>query len=168
MNCTYDGCEKPRHSRDLCGTHYARWRRTGSPHLQERPVVTCSVEGCDRVNYSNLMCSLHYNRLRRTGTVDEPLAPSLGARFWAMVEKTEDCWHWKGAISDPGYGRISVGNRLRYAHRLSYELNVGPIPDGLSIDHLCRVRDCVRPDHLEAVTLAENTRREMSARGAVA
>lgn len=79
-------------------------------------------------------------------------------RFWSKVEKTDGCWLWTGALNGGGYGRFNVGRRL-YAHRAAYLMFVGPIPDGLQIDHLCRVRHCVNPDHLEPVTHAENVRR---------
>lgn len=80
------------------------------------------------------------------------------------VEKREDgCWIWQGSISRSGYARFnanersSTGRRIASeGHRVSYELFVGPIPEGLQIDHLCRVRSCVNPTHLEAVTLREN------------
>lgn len=70
------------------------------------------------------------------------------------------CWEWTGCITKGergGYGRISIGNRkLALAHRVAYELYVGPIPEGLTLDHLCRVRHCVNPTHLEPVTQREN------------
>ena len=86
-----------------------------------------------------------------------PAAPAT--RLWRHVERTEDCWLWYGATDLTGYGQIRVAGRLLKVHRLAYELEVGPIPEGFEIDHLCRVRNCVRPDHLEAVTLRENRRR---------
>lgn len=86
----------------------------------------------------------------RAKTVDE--------RFWAKVEKTEGCWLWT-ASQDNGYGNFWSGTRQMRAHRWSYERLIGPVPDGLELDHLCRVRHCVNPDHLEPVTHRENSRR---------
>ena len=77
-------------------------------------------------------------------------------RFLDKVEKTDTCWLWTGAVGTSGYGRIGEGARVLQAHRVAYELFVGRIPEGLHIDHLCSVRLCVRPDHLEAVTQHEN------------
>ena len=81
-----------------------------------------------------------------------------GDRFWAKVDKGIFCWDWLGGKSN-GYGRFWVEGRLVQAHRWAYETMVGPIPEGLTLDHLCRVRYCVNPSHLEPVTLGENIRR---------
>lgn len=85
-------------------------------------------------------------------------------RFWSKVEKTENCWNWIGARMKSGYGEITLtspnGKFVLYAHRLSYMLYVdGYIPDGMTIDHLCRNRSCINPMHLEVVTPEENKRR---------
>lgn len=73
-------------------------------------------------------------------------------RFWAKVDKRQDgCWHWLGHLTPAGYGYFWERPRKHGAHRWSYEQFVGPIPDGLEIDHLCRNRSCVNPTHLEAV-----------------
>jgi hypothetical protein len=80
--------------------------------------------------------------------------------FWEYVNKTDSCWLWTGRVAaGTGYGVLSINGRETYAHRLSYEIAYGEIPDGLVTDHLCRVRLCVRPDHLEAVTTRENVMR---------
>jgi hypothetical protein len=69
------------------------------------------------------------------------------------------CWLWTAATSTAGYGRIRVDRRGMQAHRVAYEMHVGPIPEGLQLDHLCRVRRCVNPAHLEPVTQRENIMR---------
>ncbi len=85
----------------------------------------------------------------------------LPDRFWAKVDKSagdSGCWPWT-AWAKGGYGRFWTGAREVPAHRVAYELLVGPIPDGLEIDHLCRNHGCCNPLHLEPVTHAENTKR---------
>lgn len=86
------------------------------------------------------------------------LAQTIDA-FWVKVEKTEGCWLWMAGRQPNGYGRLRLDGKAVYAHRFAYELLIGPIPKGLQIDHLCRVRHCVNPTHLEPVTHRENTLR---------
>lgn len=86
-------------------------------------------------------------------------------RFWEKVDKTGECWEWTAYRLKCGYGRFGVGGsaknggRIVMAHRWAYENLVGPIPNGLQLDHLCRNRGCVNPEHLEPVTVRENLRR---------
>ncbi len=77
----------------------------------------------------------------------------------------DECWLWTGYRDPKGYGRISAGpgSGLIRPHKVVYEFTRGPIPDGLQLDHLCRVRACVNPDHLEPVTAYENFLRGESA-----
>jgi len=81
------------------------------------------------------------------------------ARFESKIGSREDCWIWIGALDGHGYGDFRTCGKWIGAHRFSYELYVGPIPKGLVIDHLCRNPRCVNPEHLEPVTMAENTAR---------
>lgn len=83
---------------------------------------------------------------------------ALGDRLENYEEDDSGCWNWNGVVSK-GYGLIKVHSRSVRVHRLMYEVFVGPIPEGLVIDHLCKNKQCVNPEHLEAVTSRENTLR---------
>ena len=92
-----------------------------------------------------------------------PKPETLERNFWKRVVKTETCWLWQGTTNYGGYGIVHRGPRVQTrrfrAHRIAYEMLVGPIPEGLVIDHLCRVRHCVNPAHMEPVTRGENVMR---------
>lgn len=90
-----------------------------------------------------------------------PWAPErIAVEFWKRVTPDDGCWLWQGVLNDRGYGNMYLGYyKMGSAHRVSYEINVGPIPAGLQLDHLCRNPPCVNPAHLEPVTPRENIRR---------
>lgn len=131
---------------------------------------TCSIEGCERPHYGRGWCRRHYMRWRNYGDPQaEFQRPTAEERFWAKVDRRgpDECWPWTAGLWGGGYGAFampSYGNRYRnvYAHRFAYELLVGPIAEGMVIDHLCRNRACVNPAHLEPVTKRENTLRGTS------
>lgn len=88
--------------------------------------------------------------------------PRLPPRFWSKVspEPTTGCWLWTAFRDHAGYGAYAVvRTAIRKPHRVAYEQLVGPVPSGLELDHLCRVRHCVNPAHLEPVSHLENVRR---------
>ncbi len=85
------------------------------------------------------------------------LQGSTEERLLAKIKKLPGgCWQWVGAIGTHGYGRFRADGKTQQAHRVSYTVHKGPIPAGLDLDHLCRNRGCVNPDHLEPVTRREN------------
>jgi hypothetical protein len=87
----------------------------------------------------------------------EAVARSLEAL--SMPEPNSGCWLFLGETTPLGYGRMTINQERYYAHRISYQLHCGPIPEGLSLDHLCRVSACVNPKHLEPVTHRVNVLR---------
>lgn len=77
-------------------------------------------------------------------------------RFWGNVDKSGECWLWTRFLNSHGYGQLNSQNRRWLAHRFSYTLHAGPIPEGVQLDHLCHVRSCVNPSHLRLVTNKQN------------
>lgn len=125
------------------------------------PRKSCSITGCTALARKRGWCNKHYQRWRLHGDPlrERQLRPPE-ERFWAKVEKTDTCWLWTAARSDTGYGSFAFRrDAIRNAHKVAYEMLIGPVPEGLQLDHLCRVRHCVNPAHLEPVTARENGRR---------
>ena len=183
MQCTVSDCSKKAWSRDVCPTHYSKWRRGDRSFSIAEPKPRgpkrspgCSIEGCEGSVVGWGWCRKHYSRWKRTG---DPLGlrrwlPSE-IRFWRQVDKDGavpsirpdlgECWLWTGSLTKTGYALFQLGSKVRQSvHRYAYELQVGPIPFGYDVDHLCFVRHCVRGSHLEAVTPAENRRRALAAK----
>lgn len=88
--------------------------------------------------------------------VREFVRGSASARFWAKVNKTDTCWHWTAGCNPKGYGKFWCNGATVSAHRYSYELENGPVPDGLDLLHSCDNKKCVRPSHLLPGTNAQN------------
>lgn len=134
--------------------------------------LKCAAEGCDKPRNArnrNRYCAMHIGRLARHGDLNAGW-PTLHERFWRQVNKNGPvppraphlgpCWLWTGSLFvKSGRPCFSPMGKRRLAYRWAYEDAIGPIPEGLTIDHLCFVPLCVRPDHLEPVTDAENIRR---------
>lgn len=123
---------------------------------------TCLIEGCTKPTVVREWCKYHYDRGLKKGEILALARVPVSTRFLSKVQKTETCWLWIGAKTRDGYGQLRVGPMARYAHRVAYELLVGPIPSGLVLDHLCRTPSCVNPAHLEPVPQRTNVLRGVS------
>jgi hypothetical protein len=141
--------------------------------LQERSAGR-PCANCSRTITRGLICE----KGRGCRKAARPARPTLAERFWPKVSIGPGCWEWTGALGGHGYGQFHIGDgrKIRYAHRVAYELTIGRIPPGLSLDHLCRNPPCVNPAHLEPVThkvnivrgdspLARNSRKTHCRRG---
>lgn len=124
----------------------------------------CSIEECANPKVSRGWCNAHYKKWIRHG---DPLGGRTYQNglqgFYARIQKTSSCWIWTGPLKDHGYATLSFEGKIWYAHRLSYFLNAGEIPDGMDIDHACHVRSCVNPAHLQAVTRKQNLENQSGA-----
>lgn len=137
--------------------------------------TTCEFASCENSVKGLRLCENHLKKYRR-GTLDTTglsLTPRKATsdedRWEKYVNKSGDCWLWTGSKSGPGYGTIRIEGALMPAHRWTYEQIVGPIPDGMDLDHTCHNNDetcpggdscwhraCVNPSHLEPKTRASN------------
>lgn len=126
---------------------------------------TCSFDGCENRHYAKGLCNGHYIQHRK-GQELRPLRPrTLEGRFWTKVNKSAPggCWEWVAAITHTGYGHFGANGSVHRAHRVSWELVNGAIPEGMDLDHRCANRKCVNPGHLRVVTRSENNQHLTSA-----
>lgn len=130
----------------------------------------CSVEDCSLPQVARGWREKHYKRWKRHGDVAVVLPSRIPAPLFDRIKKNiqldaNGCWIWLAATQVDGYAQMMLaGSTVGLAHRVSYQVFIGPIPEDLELDHLCRVRNCVNPEHLEPVTHAENVRRGAAAR----
>lgn len=158
--CSFPDCGRKSYGRKLCPGHVYQQRKGQELRPIKARRTGCSVADCDRPHQALGYCQLHRERMKRGGSPTSLLLiRDARERFDTFVEKTDTCWLWTGSLTYDGYGLFRENNRRTGAHRFAYEYLVGPIPEGLQLDHLCRVRNCVNPEHLEPVTPAENVRR---------
>lgn len=125
----------------------------------------CAVTACDNnaamkwPNDGRLYCKAHRESLRRNPDVSRLgyIPKNDQERLMVKIEKVNGHWMWRGATDGDGrYGSFYYKGKNRRSHRVTYEMFIGPIPDGLVIDHKCRVTLCCNPDHLQVVTQYEN------------
>ncbi|WP_181272833.1 HNH endonuclease signature motif containing protein [Brevibacterium oceani] len=123
---------------------------------------TCIIEGCAKKRTGRGLCPMHYRRAKIAGEfMPGPIPP--GTRFWAKVDKSSDCWEWTGGVTGSGYGYFSPArSKMVRAHRYSFELAYGTIPEGTEIDHTCDSRTCVNPEHLRAISHKQNGEHRVS------
>jgi len=168
--CSIPDCDRTHRARGWCNWHYGKWRTHGHPLYG----IVCMISDCTAPSLSRGWCTKHYNRWKRYG---DPLATKTikgdtPARFASRLmvgappahrPDLGDCWLWTAAKNEDGYGIFKVDGAVTRSHIWSYVFHVGPVPDRLELDHLCRVRACANPWHLEPVTHAENVRRATAA-----
>jgi hypothetical protein len=142
------------------------------------PNNTCSVESCAGKSRARGWCTMHYQRWKKHGDLDTNLMPNriygtVAERFYPKVSPpdSQGCKLWTGALDGGGYGHFMTKDGVRGAHKIAYEMEIGPVPSGLHLDHRCHTEDltcvdspckhrrCVNASHLEPVTQAENNRR---------
>jgi hypothetical protein len=170
--CTFCECDRPAVARGLCITHYKQ-RQSGG-ELQPIRVrmqygSVCSFPMCGKDHYCFGLCRGHYDQ-RRRGSAVKVIKKRGGdpeKRFWRKVDRESGgCWLWTGQKYQ-GYGRMRLpGGKMVQSHRFSYclhhKMQMHELPPELSLDHRCRNRACVNPDHLDLVTAHENAKRMLA------
>lgn len=172
--CEVAGCDEPVIAGGHCNRHHWRWRRHGHPlgggtpraKRGSRRDAICAIDDCTGRVLARGWCNKHYQRWAKHGDpcivkVEQLKGVPAEERFWARVDRRHDdeCWPWQGKLNSLGYASLSVDGWTVMAHRFAWELLVGPIPDGLTIDHRCFNRACCNPHHMDVVSQAENNRR---------
>lgn len=117
------------------------------------PDTTCVHVGCTKDAFSRGRCGAHYKQDRKNGALPKITEAD---RFWTKVDKGAGCWAWAGSYRRDGYGQFQFRGSNSAAHRASWTIHNGPIPDGMFIDHICHNKSCVRPDHLRLATVRQN------------
>jgi hypothetical protein len=122
----------------------------------------CDVAWCDKSVAARGLCSTHYDRWNRGRDPHTKSAHELTPeeRFWPKVKKgsNDECWAWQAGADSRGYGHFKVRGRMVMAHRFSYELVSGPIPEGMYVCHSCDNPNCVNPEHLWLGSCLDNIR----------
>ena len=171
--CTFEGCDKPHRGKGLCSAHLSRLRRHGDPAhggpLRGQHPAVCTFPECGRESDALGLCVGHYTQQIRGHELTKLRADiDDEERFFSHVTKTDTCWLWDTTPRwGKGYGYFRpTGGEYIGAHRWSYEHANGPRGPGeedLVVDHICFVRRCVNPDHLQLLTRSANAARQQRA-----
>lgn len=163
--CWADQCEQRAIKRHLCSRHYQRAVAHGTPLPPRQPVQQrCVVDGCIRPRpYRYGYCTLHWQRMQRYGSPTLPVRQTTDQRFDAKwrLDPATGCHVWIGTRVSGGYGNFywRPGETIR-AHVYAWTRRNGPVPEGLCLDHYeCDNPPCCNPEHLRAVTPAQNALR---------
>ena len=121
----------------------------------------CAIEECSRPRKARGWCSVHYGRWRKHGdphfvTKQHHLDPEDSFAYYTIPEPMTGCMLWWGTVTHGGYGVLRIKGKIQRAHRYSWERSVGPIPDGLFLDHTCHTPACVNVEHLRLATATQN------------
>lgn len=145
-DCSVSECSASAFCKGMCKRHY------------RKNLPPCSIEDCQKPRTSHGYCSMHVKRLRLHGDVEftSVIVGDDISRFFSKVHKTPTCWEWAGSTGQTGYGRFAQDGKNKEAHRVSYEIHKGAIPDGYYIDHICHNTVCVNPKHLRIATPKQN------------
>ncbi len=169
--CTFEDCSNPVSGLGLCSGHYQQHRR-GVPltplHRSRKKTQPCGFEGCGRVAQQSGLCSGHLAQRATNMT----LRPLRGTQQWieyrfaeaAAASNESGCWLWP-TVNSNGYPSCSIrfeGQKFTLAHRLSFRMFVDTLPQGVAIHHICAVRNCVNPEHLQSADAAANTLESLS------
>lgn len=159
--CTVDGCEFKHKAKGFCSKHYQRFKTNGSTNLLPKREVLpfCKIDGCDLPTRSWNLCSRHYYKLRTKGLDGEYTVVGNDKKRLKINSSIDDngCWIWKKSKWN-GYGKTILKGKNMAAHRASWTVFMGEIPQGMQINHKCHVRACINPDHLYVGTQKENVR----------
>lgn len=156
-SCSLDDCNRIHYAKGLCNIHYQRFMATGKTSIREFP-TECSVSGCKNIGkITKGLCRKHYHRMRRNEHTDETVIIGYDKRrLLANCEKVDSgCWEWK-RYTKLGYGITCLNGEILGAHRASWIIFRGEIPEGMQVNHKCHNRKCINPDHLYVGTQQQN------------